>query len=176
MLKIIDNLKDKIITVTQKQLKSSGYTGTTIRSIAEECGIAVGTVYNYFPDKDTLVSMSMMGDWLTTLASMKHQCGESENVVQGMRYIYDLLEQFVKEHPWMSEYRATVETATSDVFMRHKMMRGILDDILMELFEKHGKEEDVHLCPLFAEMIIVSVCSSDIEFALLEDIAKRLFD
>lgn len=175
MLKLTDNLKDKIITATQRQLKSSGYAGTTIRSIAKECGIAVGTVYNYFPDKDTLIFASLMGGWLTTLASMKQQCEASENVVQGMRYIHGILEQYVNAHPWMSEYRSRLETATSDLFMRHKMMRDILDDILIELFERHGKHKDIHLCPLFAEIIILSVCSSDIEFASVEDIAERLF-
>ena len=45
MARIIHNLSDKIISVTQSQLRTRGYMGTTIRSVAQECGIAVGTVY-----------------------------------------------------------------------------------------------------------------------------------
>jgi AcrR family transcriptional regulator len=63
MPKIIENLQDKIIETTKKQLLEKGYKSTTIRSIANECGIGVGTLYNYFKSKNYIISSFMLKDW-----------------------------------------------------------------------------------------------------------------
>ena len=48
MPKIIANVREQIIEVAKRQIEELGYENTTIRSVAKGCGIAVGTVYNYF--------------------------------------------------------------------------------------------------------------------------------
>lgn len=48
MPKIIKNLESKLIAEAQKQILAQGYGAVTIRSVANACGVGVGTVYNYF--------------------------------------------------------------------------------------------------------------------------------
>lgn len=176
MSKLINNPKETILAATQRQLRTFGYDGTTLRSVAQECGISVGSVYNYFHDKDTLIQTSMMGDWLSVLASIKQQCNESADVAQGIRCIGELLAEFVKMHPWMSEYRsAKTPSGDFDLFRRRRMLHDILDGILSTLFEKHGKQADAHLCPLFTEMILTSVSSKTVTFDMVNEVVERLF-
>ena len=46
MPKIIENVREQLLAVAKKQIGERGYANTTIRSVAGECGLAVGTVYN----------------------------------------------------------------------------------------------------------------------------------
>ena len=43
--------KEEIIAVCQKIAKERGLEAISIRSVASECGMAVGSVYNYFSSK-----------------------------------------------------------------------------------------------------------------------------
>ena len=62
MPKIIENIKEQIIEEAKRQLFENGYAKTTIRSVAKACGIGVGTIYNYFPSKEMLISAFMLDD------------------------------------------------------------------------------------------------------------------
>lgn len=48
--------KAEILDVAYARAQQDGLGGLSIRSVARECGVAVGTLYNYFPDKASLVS------------------------------------------------------------------------------------------------------------------------
>jgi len=63
MPKIIENLKERLIDEARRQVEEDGYAAMTIRSVAKGCGVGIGTVYNYFPSKDTLVATFMLEDW-----------------------------------------------------------------------------------------------------------------
>jgi AcrR family transcriptional regulator len=71
MPKIIDNLKEKILIEAKRQVFSCGYSETTIRSVAAECGIAAGTIYNYYPSKDYLIAAFILEDWMALLNELK---------------------------------------------------------------------------------------------------------
>ena len=71
MPKIIENLREELLAEAKRQIAERGYKNTTIRSVAAECGIAVGTVYNYFPSKEMLVAAFMYEDWQAQLDAME---------------------------------------------------------------------------------------------------------
>ena len=63
---------EKILSVSREIFFSKGYAGTTIEEIAEQSGIAVGTVYNFYKTKaDILVAVvakeADMENWNFTL-------------------------------------------------------------------------------------------------------------
>ena len=49
-----ENTKEKIIEVAIECFGELGYNGTSMRLIAEKCGVSKPTIYYYFPDKERL--------------------------------------------------------------------------------------------------------------------------
>ena len=62
MPKIIENAWGLILDEAKKQIREQGYAATTVRSVAAKCKVAIGTVYNYFPSKEILISSFMADD------------------------------------------------------------------------------------------------------------------
>jgi AcrR family transcriptional regulator len=55
--------EQKILRTAEKLFIKEGYKETTTRQIATEAGIAAGTLFNYFPSKETL-AMSLLAEKL----------------------------------------------------------------------------------------------------------------
>lgn len=51
-----------ILKAARTLFTSSGFADTTIRAIASEAGIGLGTVFNYFPDKTSLLIAALIDD------------------------------------------------------------------------------------------------------------------
>ncbi len=63
--------KDKhqaILSATLKLLASKGFHGFSIKQLASEAGVATGTIYLYFKDKDELIA-NLHSDIIKTVAS-----------------------------------------------------------------------------------------------------------
>ena len=69
MPKIIDNLEENILSAARRLVAEHGYAAVTMRAVAKECGIAVGTFYNYYPSKDAMLAACLLHDWQAALAA-----------------------------------------------------------------------------------------------------------
>ena len=98
MPKIIENLETRLMEEAQRQIESVGYTATTIRSVAQACGVGVGTVYNYYPSKDMLVASYMLNDWRNCIGAIQAagQTAQSPELVA--RCIYEQIRAFSDRH------------------------------------------------------------------------------
>jgi len=63
MPKILLNVRESILKQGETLLKENGYDKLAMREVASKCGIAVGTLYNYFPNKDELVEQIIFEHW-----------------------------------------------------------------------------------------------------------------
>ena len=70
MPKIIPGLQEKILQTARTILLEEEDSAFSMRSIAERCGIACGTIYNYFPGKDSMLAAILMHDWMDILERM----------------------------------------------------------------------------------------------------------
>ena len=132
MARIIHNLSDKIISVTQSQLRTRGYMGTTIRSVAQECGIAVGTVYNYFPSKEALVATHLLEDWKQCILAIQTASACSDIPRPAALCIYEQLISFSRRH--QAIFRD--ETARASFAESFGKYHGILRSQLAEPMRK----------------------------------------
>lgn len=71
MPKLIPNIKETIVLEARKILIESGYKSFNMRDIAKQSGIGVGTLYNYFSDKDELVREVFIDDWNKAILTVK---------------------------------------------------------------------------------------------------------
>ena len=94
MPKIIDNLSEKLICEARRQVLESGYASLNIRTVAKNCGVGVGTVYNYFPSKEALAAGFLVEDWSQRLQAIHSAAEEAASVDPVLEVIYDQLRQF----------------------------------------------------------------------------------
>lgn len=55
--------RETILSVAYDRAQRDGISSLGIRTIANECGVAIGTIYNYFPDKASLVTEVVTRFW-----------------------------------------------------------------------------------------------------------------
>ena len=87
MPKIIQDLPEKLIEETRRQVMEVGYTALNIRDIARNCGVGIGTVYNYFPSKDALIAQFLLQDWVESLERIHlavGACNDAESVLSAV--------------------------------------------------------------------------------------------
>ena len=96
MPKILDSIREELLKTARKQTAERGYANTTIRSVAAECGIAVGTVYNYFSSKDMLIATFVSEDWRACIAPIAQNT--EDDAETHLRRIYDAIRTFTDSY------------------------------------------------------------------------------
>jgi len=90
--KIIENVREQLLEEAKKQISEYGYANTTIRSVANACGLGVGTVYNYFRSKEILVATFVFDEWKHYIFKMQ-QLPQSDDY-ELLKGIYTFLKDF----------------------------------------------------------------------------------
>lgn len=134
MPKILENVREQLLVEARRQITERGYAKTTIRSVAAECSVAVGTVYNYFPSKDMLIASFVAEDWKRCLGAMS-AC-VTTNPEAYLMYICNSLREFADLHSALFT-DADAAVVFSAVFSeRHSQLRNqlaeLIDPILCE--------------------------------------------
>jgi AcrR family transcriptional regulator len=80
---------DYILSAAARLLEQDGYDGTNTNRIAETAGISVGSLYQYFPSKDAIVSELFDREHARYLEAVKHRLAESagdsfENAIRAL--------------------------------------------------------------------------------------------
>ena len=146
MPKIIENLREQILNEAKKQLFEQGYEKTTIRSVAQECGIAVGTVYNYFKSKDILIASLVLEDWNDCIQSIITYPKEDRRAF--LEHIHISLNAFEKKHEKLFKDKEAAKTYNTVFFERHRLLRSQLSQLIKPL------TDDAFLSEYVAEALL----------------------
>ena len=84
---------DTILEATTRILKKLGYSGTNTNLIAEVAGVSVGSVYQYFPNKESIIATLYQRHVLQMREIMIHALASSENMT-----LYGAMKALVKAH------------------------------------------------------------------------------
>lgn len=122
MPKIIKNLRSRLIAEAQKQVRETGYSAMTIRSVAKACGVGTGTVYNYFPSKDALLAAGMLEAWNKSVERITAATSADEL----FRCIYDELRAYAEENGALFHDLAAVASYAGAFSHYHVMLRAQL--------------------------------------------------
>ncbi len=95
MPKIIENPPAIILAHARKILDADGYAALNMRAIAKSCGIATGTIYNYFPTKRHLLIQMMTDYWDTHFLIIDKITARDDTLFCKIKNVFDIMEAFV---------------------------------------------------------------------------------
>jgi len=127
MPKIVENVKERIILETKKQIEEMGYSKVTIRSIAKACGIGVGTIYNYFESKDVIIANFMLDDWILCVNEIKEKISSGSDSIKSC---YLGLEEYIKHHQYLFSNSDAYKNYKTISSKWHLMLRNQIAEIL----------------------------------------------
>lgn len=70
MPKLIHDVRGSVIAAVRRRVAVEGWKALEIRSLAASCGIAAGTLYNYFPSRQAIAAAAIREDWMDTEGRM----------------------------------------------------------------------------------------------------------
>ena len=126
MPKIIENLKDRLIAEAEKQIEESGYGAVTIRSVAKACGVGVGTVYNYFPSKETLIAAHLLVDWKMCVDTITRTAESATDPKPVLQCVYQQLVRFADRHHAIFQDEAAAASFAGSFSQYHDRLRSQL--------------------------------------------------
>lgn len=106
-----------------------GFTGATIRDIIRESGLAIGTFYNYFPDKDAILEEIFSHEARRMRLELQKIRKESSNPVHVIRSAYLLLFETFTNHP----LKLKLIIRNPDVIRNFLYQKGQLNAFIEEL-------------------------------------------
>ena len=148
MPKLIENLKNKLMDEARLQVRTNGYSATTIRSVASACGVGVGTVYNYFSSKDELLAAYMLEDWTHCMAEICAVSSASDTPEAVERCIYDQLTLYVAQHKSVIRDKAATVRFAGAFIQYHHILRDQLAAPLSKFFS------DAFTAPFIAQALL----------------------
>jgi len=174
MPKIIADLEENILKEARRVLLESGYDALTMRAVASGCGIAVGTVYNYFASKELLCARVMLRDWQQALDGMCEDISSAPDALLGLRCIFMRIDAFrrVFSPAWTEYAEAGHAAPLSGPY--HDALIAQIAAAITSLLERFGCLHTPALPAFLAESLLSSAGRGKIDFDALAPIYARL--
>ena len=151
MPKKIEGLREKIIETAKNRLLTGDYGRFSLREVAKDCGIAVGTIYNYFPDKDNLSANVIREDWEVFLNKMKDGIEKASGLKEGIEVICGEIADFNTCYSKIWETYQPSNGFSSLYRKGHFLLRDQIVLLLKEIFSRLQEEEDEGIIRMLAE-------------------------
>ena len=154
MPKKLDNIREKAIAETRVVLEEQGFELLAMRDIAKKCGVAVGTMYNYFPSKEYLTGCVVLEDWESIYDQMLSVAASAGGIGQGLQGIFELMCEFVMQHQYLTSFDRREATGKFDFSQRHLVLLKQIEALLQMLQKRFGYSVEDSITTFMAESIL----------------------
>lgn len=151
-----DKLNDKyhrILEAAVKVFAEQGFFQSTVSQIAKEAGVADGTIYLYFKNKEDILVQFYSYKTRQVFARFREEVDGADTAVEKLRkLIYRHLEEFQNDRNMAMVYRAETHKNSRLVEEQIKEMSKMYHDIVSEIVEQ-GQEEGVMRRDLYLGLV-----------------------
>lgn len=181
--KAIENPKELIMNNAKDIVLKEGYSKLNMRTLAKCCGIALGTIYNYYPTKKDLIVEMMEDYWEKYFLRLNVILESEDNFYVKLTNIYEILSKFITmfKQIWLKP----------DLYHNQEYIEGGLERqnifihrLILEI-EKILKEEitekniNLNLCTFeFSKFILMNIISviqtPNYDYETFEGILRKL--
>jgi TetR/AcrR family transcriptional regulator, fatty acid metabolism regulator protein len=138
---VIDKRKE-ILTAAIDIFARRGYVGASIKDVADKAGVATGTVYLYFKNKDDLLLQSMKTMMDSNLVEIKKKIANVEPSIDKLfMFFYHHVEVFTKK-PSMARFLVVELRQSEEFYKRHPSYNPYHDyaDLVKDMVRKAIQE------------------------------------
>lgn len=174
MAKVIENLHERIKDAGKKMLLEDGYEKMTLRRVALECGIGLGTTYNYFPSKEMLVASIMLEDWQALLGRTKPVIEEADCALSGLEKIFLMVREYTElyQQVWDSYGGAMIISKE-----RHTLLIRQLSELVSSVLERFGVQSTIPGTEEFmAETILSAGIRKEVSFERIAPFLNKIMN
>jgi len=181
MPKNLINVKEDILSVTKELIKQTGYSELSIRKIAATCGVATGTVYNYYSSKIDIIAEILLNEWNLMLRRIDLNTKTIDPVIEKIEIMFNEMNFFMTNvhGAWFQTYPISSESTMdiSKIKEKRKFLRNQLSAKVYS-FTGTGKpqnDEVINICDIISN-ILISYANDGIEFSKLKLSLSALID
>lgn len=156
MPKILEDVENRILRSARKRLLGGDLSSFSARGVAEDCGIAVGTIYNYYRDKESLMAAVMAQDWQAELEKAAAEIAGLVAPEEGVLCLHGAIRRFSSLYESVWQSFPTGEGFGSLYRTRHKLLLGQIEDQLAALFRRFDLAVPPGRLTLLSELVIAA--------------------
>jgi len=191
MARIIENPKQLILDNAKNILYSEGYSNLSIRNVAKASGLAVGTIYNYYPTKKDLVIEMMIEYWGECFKALEIILNSKTSLYDKLFKIFNELNMFIStfKEVWLKANKAdNADNSNSGLEKENlhmenhieKLIRTI-EELLIEESAKSNSEitikmDTYELAKFIVMNFITMIQMQMFQYASFENILKQLLE
>jgi len=97
MNKIVTS-KEDILKACREIVSEEGLSAVNMRAVAKKCGVALGSLYNYFPNKEELLLETIGSVW-QDIFHMDRSCGAEQGFPETVEWIFESVRGGAQEYP-----------------------------------------------------------------------------
>jgi len=165
---------DIILEASAQVLQAYGYKGATTNRIAERAGVSVGTLYQYFNNKDEIFDALIQQEGINYLAALEESIpGVDVPLRQAIR---ELLEAGYSHHRLVLGLRVVMRNLPNVAYaQRSRYLRRELHNLVVRFLESRGPLEGLDDLSLAADVIIAQ-CEGLTYLGRVDRSAEELID
>lgn len=184
MSRTIDNPRELILGEARKILYNEGYSSVSIRRVAKDCNIAVGTIYNYFPTKKELILEMMASYWQEFMNEAEVIIKSQEDFYGKLRCIFKELLSFIIRFKsvWLSREFYESPDYVEGGLQREDIYVGRLTVMIEELLKEkaNGESQEYFETNKMASFIVMNFMSMvqirHFDYDFFEGVLKKLLN
>lgn len=127
--------KEEILSVSKNMVAQQGVQAINMRSVAKQCGVAVGSVYNYFPSKNDLIIATIDAIWREIIQGISN-CTPSAGFLENVEKLFYGVKSGGEKYPsFFGIHSMGVEKSGKDKGREtmHQCFESIQSDLLSSL-------------------------------------------
>lgn len=97
-MNIVKTSNEEILEASLRVASKKGVAAISIRAVADEAGVSIGSVYNYFPNKSVLVTATVRQIWTEIFHKAGH-CQKRDSVPAYIQWIFNSIKDCSEEFP-----------------------------------------------------------------------------
>ena len=175
--------KEEIISVCQKIAQEKGLSSVNMRSVASECNVSVGAIYNYFPSKTELICETIESIW-KDIFFMHGKHYAFTNFVECLSWLFESVQKGREKYPEFLSMHAIAFT-TNNKQDGQKIMKKYFVHIKKSLYMVLKSDKNVRkdafdenldentFVDYIFRLFISSIIKSDQEYKSILEIVKR---